>query len=392
MANLTTLDSGSPYARAAHYGAPEYDTEEDGSELEVEQEELSDDITHPFNPDQIKIRTVNIVVDQLISRIKYAEIDMSPDFQRLRGIWRPQQKSRLIESLLLRIPIPVFYVAADSVGKWAVVDGIQRMSTLDDFVNERFPLERLEYLTELKGLTHGALPRAFQRRISETQLIVNVIEPGTPEDVMFNIFVRLNTGGMPLNRQELRHAISPGPVREYLKELAESAEFQKATDNSIRPTRMADRECVLRFLAFHIEPWEDYRTYDLDGYLTHIMSRINGMSAVQRQSFASDFKKAMIAAFAIFGTSAFRKPSGAGGRARGPISRALLEAWSVQLARCSNEQLAGLIDRREELQSRFTHLLESDSDLYNAVSFSTASPERIRRRFGVIQQLVEELV
>ena len=70
-------------------------------------------ITDPFDPEQIKIRTVNIVVEQLVSRIGYDEIDLAPDFQRQRGIWTPERKSRLIESLLLRIPIPVFYVAAN---------------------------------------------------------------------------------------------------------------------------------------------------------------------------------------------------------------------------------------------------------------------------------------
>ena len=115
----------------------------------------------------------------------------------------------------------------------------------------------------------------MQRRISETQLIFNVIEPGTPPEVMFNVFLRINTGGMTLNGQEIRHALNPGPVREYLKVLAQSGEFTEATSNSIKEIRMADRECVLRFLAFHIEPWEEYAAKGLDGYLGGIMGKIN---------------------------------------------------------------------------------------------------------------------
>ena len=95
-------------------------SDEPESGVETEQEDPQDKITDPFDPEQIKIRTVNIVVEQLVSRIGYDEIDLAPDFQRLRGIWNSERKSRLIESLLLRIPIPVFYVAANKSDHWAV--------------------------------------------------------------------------------------------------------------------------------------------------------------------------------------------------------------------------------------------------------------------------------
>ena len=203
-------------------------------------------VERPFDPARIKIHTVQAVVGQLMTRIEHDEIDLAPDFQRLSGIWNPERKSRLIESLLLRIPIPVFYVAADEDEKWAVVDGVQRLSTIRDYVTGKFPLTRLEYRGELDGLRYDDLPRAMQRRISETQFVVNVIEPGTPPEVMFNIFRRINTGGIPLNGQEIRHALNPGPVREYLKTLARSTEFVYATNSSIKPNRMTDRECVLR--------------------------------------------------------------------------------------------------------------------------------------------------
>ena len=103
----------------------------------------------------------------------------------MRGIWSDLRKSRLIESLLLRIPIPVFYVSADDRDNWSVVDGVQRMSTIFDYIEGHFVLGGLEYLADLTGLQYGELPRNMHRRIGETQLIVNVIEPGTPSEVMF---------------------------------------------------------------------------------------------------------------------------------------------------------------------------------------------------------------
>ena len=358
--------------------------------LEVEQDDPLVDITDPFDPEQIKIRTTPILIEQLVSRIRHGEIDLTPEFQRLRGIWNSERKSRLIESLLLRIPIPVFYVAAQENDDWSVVDGLQRMSTIDDYVFGKFALEKLEYLTYLNGLKHGALPRRMQRRINETQLIVNVIEHGTPPEVMFNVFLRINTGGMTLNGQEIRHALHSGPVREFLKELAGSDEFLKATDRSVNPIRMADRECVSRFLAFRVSPPHRYSANDLNQYLSNVMKKINGMSSDERDGLAKDFKKAMAAAYEIFGDDAFRKRTNMKDPRR-PVSRALFEVWSVHLAGYAPEQIDVLIGQREELKQRFVTLMNSDRDFDRAISYSTGVPQRVRKRFSAIGELLENL-
>lgn len=370
--------------------APDIDIDLDAN-LETEHEDPQPGVIEdPFNPEEIKIRTVNVVVEQLVSRIKHDEIDLAPDFQRLH-IWNDERKSRLIESLLLRIPIPVFYVAADESERWSVVDGVQRMTTINDYVTGKFALRRLEYLHWLDEQMYDDLPRPMQRRISETQLIVNVIEVGTPPDVMFNIFLRINTGGMMLNRQEIRNAIHADPARSYLKLLAESEEFLLATDRSVSPTRMADRECVLRFLAFHIWPWEQYDANDLDGHLGNAMSTLNEMTPTQRDMLAADFNKAMRAAVAIFGADSFRKPRGESDRRR-PINRALFEAWSVQLARCQQHQIDLLIERQEEVRRRFARLMKEDGDFSDSVTYSTGSTWRVQKRFGGIKRLVEEAI
>ena len=361
-------------------------TEEDQDGLEIEQED-SGEIKRPFDPEKIKVRTVNVLVEQLVSRIAHEEIDLSPDFQRARGIWDSERRSRLIESLLLRIPLPVFYVAADQSENWSVVDGLQRTSTINDYVTGQFPLNYMEYLTKFDGLVFGDLPRTMQRRIRETQLIVNVIEPGTPEEVMFNIFHRINTGGLTLNGQEIRHALHPGPVRGYLQELALTEEFLSATDSSIKTHRMADRECVLRFLAFYIQPWEKYSANDLDGYLVVAMKKVNAMSPDKRADLLMEFKKAMRAAFDLFGRSAFRKQYRLRDRRR-PVSKALFEAWSVGLARRSDEEIGVLADKRRAVIREFISLMKSDWEFEAAISASTGSPARVRKRFRAIDELI----
>ncbi|MCY4060303.1 MAG: hypothetical protein OXG44_20170 [Gammaproteobacteria bacterium] len=258
-------------------------------------------------------------------------------------------------------------------------------------MNGEFPLKRLEYRDEFDGRRYADLPRSMQRRIGETQFVVNVIQPGTPPEVMFNIFRRINTGGMPLNGQEIRHALNPGPVRKYLKDLAESKEFAEATDRSIRPKRMDDRACVLRFLAFHMEPWEQYEGGSLEGHRERAMKAINAMAPERQRAHAEDFRKAMRAARSIFGNDAFRRRKSPE-HSRRPISFALFETWSVQLARCTPEQIERLIERRGEVQDRFMTLLNTDQEFEKAISVSTGMSKRIRKRFAAIQELVQELI
>ncbi len=363
------------------------DNEQD-SGLEIEQEESADSVViKPFNPEKIKVRTVNVVVDQMVSRIDHDEIDLAPNFQRKAGIWDNKRKSRLIESLLLRIPIPVFYVASDENERWSVVDGLQRTSTIHNYVKNNFPLNQLEYL-DLDKRLYKNLSRPLQRRISETQLIVNVIESGTPEEVMFNIFRRINTGGMMLNGQEIRNALHPGPIREYLEKLAETDEFLTATDHSIKTHRMADRECILRFLAFHVEPWERYSANDLDGYLGNTMKKINRMNSYEREVLTKDFRRAMRSAFNIFENDAFRKRYEFPGNRR-PINKALFESWSVGLARRSDQEIGFLVHNREKVIHEFKSLMNEDREFETAISYSTGTPSRVKKRFRAIEELIK---
>lgn len=364
----------------------------DGNEdpgLETEREDNENEkITDPFDPELIKIRTAPLLISQLVTRVEWHEIDLDPEFQRLR-VWNSARQSRLIESLLLRIPIPVFYVAADEKETWTVVDGVQRMSTINDYVTGQFALSQLQYLTHLNGLRHTDLPRPMQRRIGETQLIVNIIEPSTPSEVMFNVFYRINTFGLPLTAQEIRNALYPGPIRGFLKNLAESTEFTKATDRSIRKTRMEDRECVLRFLAFFLINPEEYAVNNLDNFLVNAIEKINNMEASEREALAGCFKKAMKAAYDIFGTDAFRKRTHPG-YSRQRVNRALFEAWSVQLARCSSEHVERLVRGKNDVQKGFIGLMNRDHEFVDSISLSTGTPRRVRKRFKAIQQLIEE--
>ena len=346
-------------------------------------------IEEPFNPESINISQDKIPIASIAERYREGALDLTPDFQRNRGIWPLPKMSRLIESILLRIPLPVFYLAAGPADVWSVVDGVQRLSTILDFMDGKFKLRGLEYLNNLNGLLHVDLAVPMQRRIRETQLVFNLIERGTPEEVMFNIFYRVNTGGLPLSRQEIRHAMTPGPAREYLRRLAESGEFIRATGGSVSPTRMQDRELVLRFVAFFLNDWRQYKPTSLDSFLGQTMKRISHpMTQTERDDIEHRFNLSMDASYAIFHGEAFRKPTNR--RRVSPINRALFETWSTELARYEPAQINALVSKRDSIKRRFYGILNEDHDYEESISFSTATQWRIKKRFSTVEMIIKE--
>lgn len=364
-------------------------------------------IRDPFDPTKINIDTKTPVVDLIIKRISRDEIDLNPDFQRHADVWDRKRKSRLIESLLLRIPIPVFYMAADEEDKWQVVDGLQRLDTFKTFVLDKtLRLRGLEYLDQFENHSYDELPRHMQRRIDETQLFCHVIQPGTPREVMFNVFKRINTGGKPLSLQEIRHALNPGRARDRINELATDPTFLEATTNSVSTKRMADRECVLRFIAFHLQPLDTYRG-DLDAFLVKAMDSLNkDVSENQWALVSADFRRAMRLAIALFGTEAFRKPPkklrsrhrdaladelGLVDERRSPINKPLFESWSVNLAHLDESQGQRLIEKRETVQNRFLDLMGQDK-FVESISIGTQWDEQVRTRFKEIETLLRKVL
>ncbi len=361
--------------------------------LEEEQEEdvgTSFEITQPFDPARIRVDTRPMVISLLMDRIKNKEIDLTPGFQRKGGIWSSKAKSQLIESLLIRIPLPAFYMDGSDESKWLVVDGLQRLSTLKGFVLDMsFQLTGLEFLgNECNGKKFDQLPRNLQRRILETQVTVFLIQENTPPEVKFNIFKRINTGGLPLSSQEIRHALNQGKACVLLKELAETQEFRVATLNGIRDDRMGDRECILRLLAFMTIHYRDYRANNIDAFLNQYMADLNQLPESELENLKKRFRRAMIDCYRVFGDRAFRKQKRGSSR-RYPINRALFEVWAANIEILSEEDVDCLQDRAETLQTHFLSLLD-DPEFAGAITYGTGDPRKVRLRFTKINEIIKE--
>ncbi|MGP4049286.1 DUF262 domain-containing protein [Streptomyces sp. 2A115] len=355
-----------------------------------------DEISAPFRPESIKIETQSTTVDLLLSRLKEGMIDLAPDFQRRAGIWTDVQQSRLIESLLLRIPISSFHMAQDENDDWAVVDGIQRLTAIARFMAPEavkmppLTLRGLDYLRDHHGKGYEGLSGRLKIRLRETQLVVHIIQQGTPEAVKFNVFSRINTGGLPLTPQEIRHALVDGPVRGYLADLAEDPAFGDATGHSVSNERMADREMVLRFLAFRLSNPAEHTQRDFDQFLVTSMHHINRLSEAQRELLALEFRKAMRCASDIFGDHAFRKWRGGKG-AKSPINKALFETVAVNLAILDDHTRETLVTSSDRVLEGFFGLMK-DWDFDRAISVATGDTKKVRKRFTAMAELFQGVV
>ena len=360
-----------------------------GAELNPDETSETESISAPFDPTLIRIDSKILTLDLILTRIREGEMDLAPNFQRNNNIWDATAQSRLIESLLIRIPLPAFYMDATDDNRWLVVDGSQRLSALKHFaIDKTTRLKSLEYLSQFEGYSYDDLPRNLQRRINETQITVFLIEEGTPEEVKFNIFKRINTGGLPLSAQEIRHALNQGPANDYITSLARTTEFRTAVDDGVSDLRMADRECVLRFLAFILSPPEDYKSKEFDIFLNQQMASLNRMSSSDLETLGNRFVRSMNAARNILGEYAFRKVSKKNPR-RGPVNKSLFEAWAVNLDRLTDTQLVRLIEQRSKLILKYMDLMDVN-DFMSSISLSTGDVVKIKRRFSYIGDIIKD--
>lgn len=366
-------------------------------QAEIEAEEIDPGIRlmeKPFNPALINIDTKTPSLDTLIKRMAQTEpeIEMNTEnyFQRNADLWDKEKQSRLIESILIRFPLPAFYFDGTNNNKWLVVDGLQRLSSIRNFVIKKsLKLVNLEFLTQLDGYGYDDLSRDLQRIIEETQIVTYIINPGTPDDVKFNIFKRINTGGLVLEPQEIRHALNQGEPAKFVAELADTIEFKRATDHAIKTDRMLDRDFVNRFLAFYLFGYENY-TPDLDTFMSKAMSHVNKMSHEEKIKCKSDFIHSMQLNLEIFEVHAFRKIERYHSR-RKPLNKALFDVFSVILSRLESSQMEKLKTQKKMLKEGLISLLD-DEIFYTSITSSTSDKRRVTYRFTKVSQLVNSIV
>lgn len=349
---------------------------------------------NPYDPKLIRVDTKPFSIEHVCKLISSKKLDISPDFQR-EFVWTEiTRKSRLIESIMLRIPIPAFYLSQDEDGNYQVVDGIQRLTVIKDFVDNKFKLKNLEYLTTLEGKwfrnlkkpSEYSIPAMYSGRIEDTQLFFNIIDPATPKQVKYDIFRRINTGGKTLNAQEIRNCLSSVNTRQLLKNMVNLESFLQATRHSISRTRMADKEMALRFVAFYLLDTRKLNklkyTGNMNDFLDQVTEVINKANEKLRNDILNAFDNAMNNAYVLFSDNAFRKVSF--------INKALFLSWSRQLYKIDSNVLknAPHVDVAKAILDK---RINDDIEYSRSISSGTNDIGSIEKSYKTAGAILEEI-
>ncbi|WP_417355696.1 DUF262 domain-containing protein [Gallaecimonas pentaromativorans] len=373
--------------------------------------EILDNTHEPFDPSSISINSKIVSLDAVLRRLKNGTIILSPDFQRNK-VWDLERQSRLIESMMLRIPLPMFYVAEDRLGRWEVVDGLQRLTAIQDFIlgpdgdGKGYSLKGLEFWGDMfDGKTFFNLEKMkgvgmTVNHIIESELSFTIIKPDTPEKVKRNIFKRINTGGMRLSEQEIRHALYQGESTKLLSRLVASEAYKKTIGSNIKDERMAGRELALRYISFKVFGVENYKG-DMDDFLSRSMIVINGdagnlkfgedvvISEYTLESLERDFNKALLRSSQLFGEHVFRKSFD--GERKTPINKSLFDVWMISLDLLSDIDFAKLKKKKKALITSYQRLTKDD-DFVNSISRYSGSITGVKERHSKVNSLIEEML
>lgn len=375
------------------------ESNEDGTEIE-EQDEFESNET-PFDAEKIRIEQRMLSLKYMKELIDSNYLNLSPDFQRNK-VWKEtKRKSLLIESLMLRIPIPAFYFYEDEDSLLNVIDGLQRLNTINDFLNDRFRLKNLQYLQEVcGGKTFSELDNKYKTRIYMTQFSVNVIDARTPSQVKYDLFRRINTGGVPLNSQEIRNSIAKPHVRKFLKRLANSQEFLLATDNGVNDVRMSAQELVLRFIAFYLAYNFDshelkYYKSDLELFIDKAFEKVNKMSIQELDEMENEFIFAMSNVYKLFGKFSFRKYDKVdqenGYKRKKLVNKSLFTSLSVILSQYEIDDIESRKDILKIALRKLSDLVSEDEQFSSCLTVGTNVARNVQYNFYRIRLLVEEI-
>ena len=376
-----------------------YDQEKDktikeelyGIELDDESESDIEDVAdYPYNSEEIRIDQKMFSLYQVCKWIDHGKLILRPEFQR-NFVWNLNKQSLLIESLMLRIPIPAFYFDEDETGCRTVIDGMQRLTTIHRYLRGEFKLRELQYLKECEKKTFEELDWKYHSRIEDTQLAVNILDARCPEMVKFDVFRRINTGGVALNAQEVRNIMAKKHTRQLLQRMVDNQAFQKATHGKLNDARMGAQELCLRFLTFYLlydVKKGDFREfYDMTHLLDQMMLQLNKMHIDEIEMLYLKFERSMEKCYALFGEWSFYKTD-----ARVAVNRALFTSFSVLLANAENLEIDWLYEQQNHAIHLLREMLNHNADYYNAVTSSTSSRGHMITQFAGAKKILEELI
>ncbi len=330
--------------------------------------------------DAVMVRPETRTVAEVVKRINRRRFLLDPDFQR-DFVWGPPKQSRLIESCLMRIPLPVLYVAENTAGLIAVVDGLQRLTTFVRFLGDKLALTGLGHDHPWNGKRFSDLPAHLQERVEDTQLTLYILDKGAPSRARLDIFERVNSGAI-LTRQQMRNAIYNGRGTRWLSKMAKEKSFLTATGRSLNAKTMRDREAINRFAGFCLLGWESYVNGDMDEFLAKALDRLNREGDDVLHELERAFIQSMHNNHELFGLHAFRRSLAMGRGKRSVTNLALFDVFSWVFTKIPRKRID---EDRDEIGQSIIELV-TEPIFQEAITHSTNSTKPVKARFGMVEQ------
>jgi hypothetical protein len=350
----------------------------------IEEEEIhGDEPSEEVTPERRRIFTDKLdpPVGSLHEKQKSGDLVLDPIFQR-RKVWDETRSSRLVESVILEVPLPVFYFAESQDGTQEVIDGQQRLWAFF-FLDNEYALKGLTARTELIGRRFKDLDKASQRQIRDYALRTVVFKKESDENLRFEIFERLNTGAVPLNDQELRNCVYHGSYNKLLIELSGDADYMWLMGLKAPEKRMRDVEYVLRFSAFYHATYLKYKP-SMSRFLNEDMKACRSISTKQAAELRSAFKTAVTLVRSLLGENACHRYRR--GDSKSPngyweprkFNSSLFDILMYSMAHKDKNQVMRNLDA---IREAFVFLMTEDDDFIESIELSTSAQKMVLRRF-----------
>jgi hypothetical protein len=339
----------------------------------------------------VKTQSIEYDLETLVKKITKGTIKLDPEYQR-RHRWNTETSSRLIESLILNIPIPIIYLSQDvdvdtdtEDSRYSVIDGQQRLTAVHKFFSNEFPLEGLKTLNALNGSYYKDLPPFLIRRLEERTIKCLRIDSTIDTQVKIDIFERLNSGSVKLEAQELRNAVYSGDFNKLCKKLSKDENFrvllQISGDNEKKVKKMEDVEIVLRFFSMTNKNYLNYKKTKEKGFvdfLSDVMEKNNNLNSKELKKLEEEFKNTMKIIRRDFGDAGFAKYKNENGtlRLQSKYNVAVFDALATSCHDLIYKK--GITDFSNNKDS-FIDLFK-DEDFYESISGSYLDTAKIKLR------------
>ncbi len=352
--------------------------EDDASLLDEDEEEQA------FSGRRIFTDKLDPPVDSLYRRWKDGDLILDPIFQR-RKVWDDSRSSKLIESALLEVPLPVFYLAESYDSTVEVIDGQQRLNAFFKYIDNDYSLRNLKALPDFNKKKFKELNKPAKNHIRNYPLRTVTFKKESDENLRFDIFERLNTGAVPLNQQELRNCVYRGPYNQLLIELSEDPDFMFLLGLKTSERRMKDVEYVLRFSAFYHSTYLKYKP-SMARFLTEEMKEYQKISDEKALKLRMAFKNSITLIRSLLGEHAFKRfykgneDSRDGYWEPRRFNASLYDVLMYSFAdKDKNLVMANLDSIREAL----IVLMTVNQDFIEAIELSTSSLKMVTQRFDI---------